>query len=363
VANPVMNAGADVVLNYSSISGGPTSQVLSGSAVVTAPGTAITTWLWELLEKPDTSAASLSSTSAQNPVLNNIDLPGTYRLFLRGTDDAAQSSEADKLRAPSSAFVQISVRTQHAGLQKPAPTQRDWHDEYWEVVDELDDLRGDHNTHISDFTDPHNTLSNDGSVAVTNAPSGSGQILRSTSATQAAWTSSSGAAATTADLGNVKLTEAPFDALNPKAVVKDKITWTAKVSGTLKSGGFTPFQIDIPAAQIGTSGTPSPYCVVFRMPYNVYLTEATFIFEDGGSGAGQYDITVRDLTGINYINNAGGANLGTFVIPPNSGEPTYFVGTLNASVFAGQYIGVAVTRAPATPGGGLTVQIDGYQVF
>ena len=365
MAIPVMNAGSDVALNYSAISGGATSQGLTGNATVYSPATAISTWLWELIEKPTGSSASLSSTSAQNPTLTNIDTIGTYRLFLRGTDDNGDASESDKLKAPSSAFCTVVVKTQYAALKKPAPGQRDWHDEMYEVIDEVDALRDELDTHVADTTDPHNTLSVSGTVVVGDAPAGSGEILVSTGTTTAEWqTASSGlvATATTSVLGKLKLAESPFDAANPKAVVKDKVSFTCIVPGTLKSGGWTPYEVSVPVTSVGASG-PSPYIAVFYAPYDMFITEVRFMLADSGDTSGSYTFSVRNLSSANYAANAAGTTIGGVSISHNSGGAAVGYASTSASVSSGNYIGILCTATPTVPGGGLTVQVNGYQVF
>jgi hypothetical protein len=363
--NPLMNAGADITLAYSAISGGPTNQPLTGAATVYAPGTAISTWTWALIEVPAGSAASLSSTSAQNPTLNNIDLVGTYRLLLTGVDDAAQASETDKLLAPSSAFVTVAVTSQFAALKKPAPTQRNWQDEYWALVDEADALRNELDTHVADNADPHQTLADTATVDVTDDPA-TGEILVATGPTTAEWQAASAGlvpVAAVATLGRVKLTETPFDALNPKAVTRDKLFWTAKQQGSLLASGFTPWLVQVPAAVIGVSGTPSPYSLVFYAPYSFYLEQFHCIMEDGGDTGGAYSFELHALSSTNYLNNAAGTLLGTAPLAHATGAPTRVNLSIGASVTSGTYLGVYVAAAPTTPGGGLTVQIHGYEEF
>lgn len=363
--NPIMNAGADITLAYAAISGGPTSQALTGNATVFAPGTAISTWLWALLEAPAGSAAALSSTSAQNPTLNNIDLVGTYRLFLQGTDDAAQVSESDQLQAPTSAFVTISVTTQYAALPKPAPGQRDWSDEYYTLVDHVDADKNALDTHIADTADPHQTLANTATVSVTNDPA-VGQVLVASSVASAAWSASATTTSAVGVLGVIECADPPFSALTPKAVTRDKIQLGPTLSlGTLKAGGFTPWEADVPAAVVGVANTPSPYCIRWRVPYAMTLISATATMEDaGGPALATTTIELRRLSTAEYQSNGAGTLVATLTVTAGIGNaPAVAVSGLLGSISVGQYIGAVITAAPATPGGGLSIQLDGYQEF
>lgn len=363
--SPVMNAGSDVTLAFGAI---PTSQPLTGGATVFAPGTAITSWLWTLLEKPAGSAAALSSTAVQNPTLNGIDTVGTYLLFLQGTDDAAQASESDRLRAPSSAFVTVSVTTQYAALDKPAPSQREWSDEYYGLVDAVDAQKNAIDTHIADTSDPHQTLAATATVSVTDDPAAT-EILVATSPTTAEWqAASSGLVPVSAvgTLGRIECTEAPFSAPNPKAVTRDKVQLgPLSALGTLKGTGFTPWEVDVPAAVVGVANTPSPYCIRFRVPYAMTITSATATMEDAGAPAlDTYTIELRRLSTAELQANAAGTLLATLTITAGiGGAPAVTVSGSLGSVTAGSYIGAVVTASPTTPGGGLSIQLDGYQEF
>lgn len=366
MAAPIMNAGSDVVLAYAVL--GPVNQALTGAATVTLPGTAMASWLWELVEKPSGSSAALSSTSAQNPTLNGIDVVGTYRLFLQGTDNAAQSAESDKLLAPSSAFVTVSVTTQYAALHKPSPGQRDWHDEYWALIDVVDALKNTTDTHIADTADPHQTLANTATVSVSNDPT-AGEVLQATGPAAAQWTTAAAATPVSAvgTLGKIECAETPFSAPNPKAVTRDKVSFEIKVPGTLKAAGFSPWEIDEPGSVLGVAGAsdPSVYHATFAVPWNFYLDDVIFMMEDGGSAGSGYTFSVYNVSSAQFLANTSTANIGTINIGHTSGAPLYYVLSIGASIAANQIIGVIVkpTSALLTPGGGLTVQAHGYQEF
>lgn len=359
--NPIMDAGSDVTIVYGSL---PTTQALTGSATVFSPGTVISTWTWTLLEKPTGSAAALSSTSVQNPTLNGIDTVGTYRLFLQGTDDAAQASESDYIQAPTSALVTVSVTTQFAALAKPAPGQRDWNDEYWGLVDEVDTQRNDHDTHAADTTDPHNTLSVAGTVVVADAPAAAGEILTSTSTTAAAWGAPGAySAAAVGTLGTIETAETPFSPTNPKAVVRDKVCYgPTKALGTLLSTGFSPWVVGIPAAALGGGSGPSPFHVVWYIPFAFTLVDVVATIEDSGV-SGSYTIQIYSMSTAQYLSNVAGTLEGTVTLSAAASAPGLHVLAVGNSIGAGRWIGAVVTGEPTTLGGGLSIQLNGYQEF
>ncbi len=90
---------------------------------------------WTIIDIPATSTFALSANVGRT-VTGIMDVWGTIRVFCVATNpDTAETSEADPLLAPTSAFVDIKVRHSPTLLQKPARSQRNWHDEYYALVD------------------------------------------------------------------------------------------------------------------------------------------------------------------------------------------------------------------------------------
>jgi hypothetical protein len=116
---------------------------LYGGGVDSLDGGAVWTYAWTLLQKPAGSAASLISGTVQNPVLQNVDVYGNYRLMLVVTNtNSGAHSETDPLKAPNTAFVQVRCLGANAGLQKPAAGERNWQDLWRQVVQAIEDLAG-----------------------------------------------------------------------------------------------------------------------------------------------------------------------------------------------------------------------------
>lgn len=300
---PDANAGSNVRLSYSA---SPLTQGLSGGGTFYAPATAISAYEWALLSKPAGSAAVLSSTSAQNPDLQQIDLPGTYWLMLRVTDDLGQQSNNDPNELPSSKFVAVSMESEFSGLVKPAEGQKDFfefQDEWW---DEVDALRDELGTHEADTADPHNTM--DG-VTVSGTPS-AGEVLTATSATAASWSSAPGVAtAAVSTLGVIELAEAPVSAPAPKAVTRDRLKFTAQVDGTWDASGWVPGEIFAPPSV--STGDPSPLHAVWELDEDVRVKTVTVAFLDGGVSANTYTVKLIRMTTAEYIANTHSDILGT----------------------------------------------------
>ena len=98
-----------------STGGGPlpvTSIQLYGNGTDSTDASPTWVYTWELLAVPTGSTASLSSTSAQNPTLNGVDLWGNYLIYLKGVNSVS--------------FVTVEVKSSIQALRKVAPGQRDW---------------------------------------------------------------------------------------------------------------------------------------------------------------------------------------------------------------------------------------------
>ena len=86
---PVANAGADQTVERGA------SVTLDGSASSTSREGATLTYTWELVRKPEGSAAALSDTTAQKPGFT-ADIPGTYEADLV-VNDGTESSDHDRV--------------------------------------------------------------------------------------------------------------------------------------------------------------------------------------------------------------------------------------------------------------------------
>ena len=123
------------------VTSGPVSVAMTGSGIETN-GATVDGFQWTIIESPPGSSAALDAPTSATCNLTNINVVGTYRVFLTAKVSAtSEQSTQNILRAPASAFITVAVRTQNLSLYKPARGQRNWHDEYHHLVDEVDKLK------------------------------------------------------------------------------------------------------------------------------------------------------------------------------------------------------------------------------
>jgi hypothetical protein len=352
--NPIANAGSNQRFTFASL---PTSAALAGAGTPFAPATAISSYLWELVEKPTGSSAALSSTTAQNPTLNTVDTPGTYLLFLRVTDDTAQQSEGDKLKADASAFVSIRAELAN-GLVKPAPSERDHADMLDEWAVDIDANQTTADTHIADTTDPHNTLSVAGTVTVTDAPAGSGEVLVSTSTTAAAWSTSSQPDAATGTKGITYLAEAAAAPASPKAVTRDRSRLTFQINDSYTASGWEPGHVTVQT----TTGNHNRCHAVAYIDEDTRIKTYDVAFLDGGliSGGG-YTVDLVRMTAAQFLADTVTDVIGTTSTgaPASDNAPLSDPGNAVAVDFSGgNYIGIYVTAGSGGSGLCVTVHME-----
>ncbi len=112
-------------------------------AVDSADPTPSFVYSWHILAKPQGSLASLIGPSTASPDIQNLDTWGNYRLFciVQNTDNGA-TTETDPLKAPASSFFTIQVQSTEAGLTKPSAGERNWTEQYHDLIDVVEDLQG-----------------------------------------------------------------------------------------------------------------------------------------------------------------------------------------------------------------------------
>lgn len=347
--NPIADAGSNQRFTNASL---PTSAALTGSGTFFAPATAISSYLWELVEKPAGSSAALSSTTAQNPTLNTIDTPGTYLLFLRVTDDQSDQSEGDKLKADASAFVSIRAELAN-GLVKPAPGERDTAAITHEWADDIDANQTTADAHAADTTDPHNTLSVAGTVSVGDAPAGSGEVLVSTSTTTAEWQTSSQPDAATGTKGIGFTAEAPAVASSPKFVTRDRRPFTAQINDSYTSSGWVPGEVLVQT----TTGDHNRCHAVWYVDEDIYVKTWDIAMLSGGTTAGGgYTVQLIRMTPAQFLADTVSDSLDSVVTgaPATNQAPLSSVGNaVNTAVSGGNYLGVYVSAGPSSGAGGV----------
>lgn len=149
-SNPVASQH-DKIIDLASVSLPQTNIQLYGQAQDSNHPSASFLYSWSL-SKPSGSNATLSSTTIQNPILNNVDIWGNYRLFLIATNTSTgETSQSDAIIAPQSSFVHIRVLSENKGLQKPSTGEKNWSSIYNTLVDEVEHFSGA--TNLNELTD------------------------------------------------------------------------------------------------------------------------------------------------------------------------------------------------------------------
>ena len=120
---PTCILSAPVTLNFADL---PANVAISASA--STPGTgSIVGYAWSILGQPVGATASLSATNVVNVTLNNVTVPGTYRIGCVVENTGGEFSEQDFYAAPNtmpSAIFCLSVRNQYSNVVAPGLAER-----------------------------------------------------------------------------------------------------------------------------------------------------------------------------------------------------------------------------------------------
>jgi len=276
-------------ITYASL---PTSQVLSGSGTPGTGGTTIVGYAWTLIDVPTGSGASLSSGTAQNPTLNGIDLPGTYIAKLVVTDDAGGVSESATIDVPDAGFAYVCALTEHAALEIPGNSERNWKDKLTGWADALDAA-------VGDFVP-----------------------------------------ATTSAQGTVQLSESPVSAGAPVAVTQDRVYMTLRKTGKI--------------AATTMSGAPAQSVLHFPIFEAINAVGWTYAFGDGGTTTRTpaYTLDLYHQSQAEFVANTFnvGDKLSTFTVaaPSVNNEPQNGASTaFDRAMVARDVLSVVVSAADA----------------
>ncbi len=136
---PIVSPAVDYIVDLSAVALPQAGLQIYGAAVDSTNAAATFTWQWYIMSKPTGSAVALATPTAQNTLVNAVDVWGNVRLFLVATNSATLvTSETDPLRAPSSAFALVRVLSATQGIQKPAAGERNWFDDLEVWADKIE---------------------------------------------------------------------------------------------------------------------------------------------------------------------------------------------------------------------------------
>lgn len=151
MASPVTaNAGPTQTYPYSQL---PKLVTLDGSGTSSSGG-AIIAYKWYRLYRPAGSSAVLSDDEVVGPTFT-MDVAGSYLFFLEAQDVNSAWSERNPLKAPNSAFVLITARTQAMDLTFPAGGQRNYTEILLSAMAELEVAIGAADAHMSPGANKH----------------------------------------------------------------------------------------------------------------------------------------------------------------------------------------------------------------
>jgi len=341
MALPVANTGGP----YAAIAEGdlPQNVNLNGSTSDPGDGSSITVYSWKLA-KPAGSAATLSDPAVATPVLQNVDVWGTYALFLVVTNNLGQTSKTAPREAPDSAFAWIVVEASTAQLVMPASGQRNWTDANNHAIAVLRALKDTFDGHgIAD----HDTLATGAQLDTLTQGGDATGLHTHTNSDLAA------AIATTAALGVVKLQSdalvGPLDPANPRAATQKELAFSGHYEGDVAiiavggGGGGTP--VDETQAQ-----------VAIYLPEMCYLVKLTGTLRRRGDLTNFVTLAVYVMTYTQYgDDDFAGA---TYVGDLRWVKTAERVALLNYSSFipgpnpilcpAGSVIALKCTEAPVT---------------
>ena len=118
----------------------PQTITLTAAGTDSGDGGATFNFSWHIIDKPPSSTATLSALVGTSVSLA-ADLWGSYRVFCIATNLATnESSTTNPLQAPLNSFFDIRVESTKKDLEKPSKSQRNWHPQYWKLVEVVEDL-------------------------------------------------------------------------------------------------------------------------------------------------------------------------------------------------------------------------------
>tara|TARA_R110002110_G_C13318390_1_gene705855 strand:+ start:70 stop:1071 length:1002 start_codon:yes stop_codon:yes gene_type:complete len=309
-----------------------------GGGVDSSDGAPVFTWQWSIISTNYTGAPALTTPTAQNTLVD-VDEWVNIRLFLIATNtNNAAVSESNPALAPDSAFVVVQVYATASTLTKLADGERNFIDPLNLWPKRINDLATTVPAHLivdhdTTATGAQLTTLTDGSSATTlHTHLGLDVDI-----------------ATTANLGVVKLEDAPATAI-PKMITKERIVWTGSTFQSITSGGIVN---DISA--FGLADIRDGIFYFYAME-EVTLVQVALAMNDGGLAAPSTDyvFSIEHGTMAQFIASTYAVITTLTGTPAVSLNPFEIISApLGAKVLAGTWVRVRCSVEASTPGLGL----------
>lgn len=332
---------------------------LFGDAVDSGDPGAVWTWQWVLLDKPAGSAASFLDATAQNAVLQNLDVWGNYLVLLVATNtNTGLTSEPNPLKAPATARNTTRMQSAKAALEKLAAGERSWHTRFRAAVQVIEDLK---NASVGAHTINSHT---DAGIAT---GADLVRLVNGSYAHQGGNPANPGMhkhvgahvdVATTVLKGVVLLEDSPADPANPKAITQERMIYQGNFDGTQTALGYSPGIVEPPAAGPWSRA----HCIWF-FPYAVEVQRFDVFLGDGGDG-GDYEFRLESgnlgdvtLNTTAIVTDGFGNDAEVFGPAALPHAPILLAKGGPWSIAASTYVVLRCTSAPPTLGGQGSVQI------
>ena len=340
-ATPLTNPSVPHVIDLEAGDSYPASITLYGAGEDTTDPTATFTFQWTLLDPAPASvdAPTLAGATTSTLTVTNVTAWRNYRFFLQVTSSTGTSSESSSSAARDQAFVTVQVKSEHAGLTKPAIGERNWYPAVKEWAEEIDTLAEAPPAHTIAFhsdttaTGAELDLLTGGAIA----EDSSQNALHQHKGTHIP-------VATHIARGTVQLEENVGTDV-PAVIVNERIAFTGGADFTLDGAGG---KVDFIREQlVGSNKRPH---VLFYAKEDLTIKEYNATLLDAGLTS---ELVKFDLL---FAANAAAVNTGAFTeqntLATVQASTNYYTATdtvtgLSLSVAAGQFFGIGVVSSPS----------------
>jgi len=289
-----------------------------GGAVDSANPSATFTFAWSILLPRTGQTASLSSSTAQNPTLQNVnDTWGDLRLFVVATNPVTgETSVTDPKIAPASAFCTLQIESEARSLRLPAIGSRDWYTAFDTITNTLDTL----------------TINNGISSATVN---GAGELIITL---DDASTINAGVVKGADGTNGTNGTNGATGPQGPAGPSQRIFTYTAHVThwynldSTILEAGFNPAK-------------PEPIAGPWYAPTDLLIEQISVSVRNAGTQGNTSTFNLFTTTQSNWITDTltSDSNNATITSSSNNTSQSHKISPSNLTITAGSLFGIEMT--------------------